>query len=183
MKFDLAGLDKKQMAGFAVAYVIVAVLLSFLIKSRVVSWRTTSVELKEKRAAVEEARELIKDEEKYRQEIVQMERRIKKYEDKLPERREVPKLFRELDEIAEHSQIKIISVGSEQSEESQHYLRYWRSLDLEGGYHELGRFINKLESSGRFIKVDDIQVSSNPENVLKHNIKLTVSTFVSRGAI
>ncbi len=183
MKFSLAELGKKQAVGFTVAYVIIILLLVFLVKGKVVSLRAISMELSRKRVAVEEAKELIDGEDRYRQEIDELEKRIEMYEDKLPERREVPQLFRELDEVAGQSQIKIISVGSEEFEESQHYRRYWRRLELEGGYHELGRFINKLESLSRFIKVDDIQIGSTPENLLKHNIKLTVNTFVSRETI
>ena len=180
MTFSLAGLDKRQMAGFIVGYVVVVALLCYLVKGRVGSLRTVSKELSEKKAAVEEARELIAGAERYRQEIARLEKRIKVYEAKLPEQREVPELFRELDQIAGQSQIKINSVGEEESHEMEHYSRHWMELGLEGGYHELGRFVNKLESLGRFIKVDDIEVVSNPENLLKHDIKLTVSTFVSK---
>ncbi len=183
MKFSLAGLEKKQMAGFAIAYVIVVFLLSFLVKGRVVSLRAISMELSKKTAAVEEAEELIEGQERYRQEIDQLKKRIEIYEDKLPERREVPQLFRDLDEIAGQSQIKILEVGSDVVEDNDQYRGYSRRLELEGGYHELGRFINKLESLGRFIKVDDIQISSDPQNLLKHNIKLVVSTFVSKETI
>lgn len=182
-KFSLAELGKKQTVGFTLAYVIIILLLVFLVKGKAVSLRAISMELSKKRVLVEEAKELINGAERYRQEIVQLEKRIKAYEAKLPEQREVPQLFRELDEMAGQSQIKIISVGSEEFEERQHHRRYWRGLGLEGGYHELGRFINKLESLDRFIKVDDIEIISDPENLLKHNIKLTVSTFVSRETI
>ncbi len=182
-KFSLAGLEKKQIAGFTVAYIVILLLLSLFLKAKINNLKTISIELSKKTAAVEEAEELIEGQERYRQEIDQLKKRIEIYEDKLPEQREVPQLFRELDEIAGQSQIKIISVGSEQFEEREHYWRYWMDLALEGGYHELGRFINKLESLGRFIKVDDIQISSDPQNLLKHNIKLVVSTFVSKETI
>lgn len=180
---SLAGLDKKQIAVFALVYIAIIFLLVFLVKGRVTSFRKASRELSEGRAALKEVKELIEGADRYRQEIAQLKGRIEVYEAKLPEQREVPQLFKALDEIAGQSQIKIIAVSSEELEEREHYQRYWRKLTLEGGYHALGRFINRLESSDRFIKLDDIQVTSNPENLLKHKINLVVSTFVSRGTI
>lgn len=183
MKLSLSGLGKKQMIGFAVAYLITILFLAFLVKGKMVDLRTISAELFERKAEVGKVRELIDARERHQQEIVELESRIEIYEDKLPEQKEVPRLFRELDEIAGQSQIEIISVGPEESEENLYYYRYWRRLELEGGYHELGYFINRLEKLDRFIKVDDLWMGSNPNNPRRHNIKLTVSTFVSKEAI
>lgn len=58
---------------------------------------------------------------------------------------------------------------------------YWLQglhIELKTDYHKLGRFINKLENLSPFIKVIDLSIVSNKDNINKHVVKLTVGTYV-----
>lgn len=58
---------------------------------------------------------------------------------------------------------------------------YWLQglhIELKTDYHRLGRFINKLENLSPFIKVIDLSIVSNKDNINKHVVKLTVGTYV-----
>ncbi len=180
MKLAPFALGRKEMIAIAGVFILLVFLFSFLIISQVNSLKKISGQLTEERTKLAEARSLIDNRQRYEKEIKLLERRIEFYEDKLPERKEVPQLFRELDKVAAESQIKFVSVEEKPPEERKHYRRFQWNLQMEGGYHELGRFINKLENLDRFIEVSNIQISSNPENFLQHNIRMEVSTFVSK---
>lgn len=180
-KFTLpAKFGQREIIGLAVILLVVAIILCFLIKLEITSLKKSSRELLEKKASLTEVKKLINNQEAYEEEIRLLEERIKSYESKLPEQEEVSELFRELDRIAAESQIKFIKVEEGLSETEQHYHRFYWKLQLEGGYHELKRFINKLENLDRFIRVDNISISTNSENFLRHKINLEVSTFVSK---
>ncbi len=180
MKLAPLVLGRKEMIAAAGGYIFLVFLFSFLIISQVHSWKLISGQLAKERTRLAEAKGLIDNRKSYEEEIKLLERRIGFYEDKLPESKEVPQLFRELDKVAAESRIKFVSVEEKLPEERKHYRRFQWNLRMEGGYHELGRFINKLENLGRFIKVSNIQISSNPKNFLEHNINMEVSTFVSK---
>lgn len=173
-------LGRKEIAILAIIFLLVISLLSYLTASRVNSLRNISRELAKESVTLTEVRRVIGSREKYEEDINRLEGQVKSYEDKLPEKKEVPQLFRQLDKVASESQIKFVSVEEGLPEEGKQYRRYYWKLQLVGGYHELGRFINKLENLDRFIRVDNIQISTNPKNPLKHNIGLEVSTFVSK---
>lgn len=181
MKFNPSTLGRKEIMVMAIIFLLVVILLSYLMASQISSLRQTAKELAKEKATLGDVRRLIANRDKYGEEINRLEGRIQSYEAKLPERKEVPQLFRELDKIAAESQIKFVRVEEALSEEGKHYRRFYWKLQLEGGYHELGRFINKLENLDRFVRVDNIQINANPKNFLKHNIRLEVSTFVSKG--
>lgn len=45
------------------------------------------------------------------------------------------------------------------------------SLEILAGYHQFGKFLNLLESDERFLKVEEINITS------EYKIKLTLQTF------
>jgi len=180
MKLPPLALGRKEMIAIAGVFILLVSLFSFLIISQVNSLKQIAGQLAKERTKLAEARRLIDNRKRYETEIKVLERRIEFYEDKLPDRKEVPQLFRELDKVATESQIKFVSVEEKLPEERKHYRRFQWNLQMEGGYHELGRFINKLENMDRFIEVSNIQIASNPGNFLKHDIRMEVSTFVSK---
>lgn len=51
-------------------------------------------------------------------------------------------------------------------------------VELKTDYHRLGRFINKLENLSPFIKVIDLSIAGNKDDIRKHIIKITVGTYV-----
>ena len=54
------------------------------------------------------------------------------------------------------------------------------TLDLLGGYHQLGKFINDLENGQTFVMVQDIKIESQKENLLKQKATLTLKAYVKK---
>lgn len=59
------------------------------------------------------------------------------------------------------------------------YLLTGMYLELKTDYHTLARFINKLENTSPFIKILDLSIAGNKNNVTKHVVKFTVGAYVS----
>jgi len=53
-------------------------------------------------------------------------------------------------------------------------------LDLSGGYHNLGKFINELENLQVFVGVKDIKITLLENNYLKQKTSLTLYTYVKK---
>lgn len=51
------------------------------------------------------------------------------------------------------------------------------SINVKGGYHNIGKFINALENSKLFIKVIDIDINTDYDDPLNHNASLLVSAY------
>lgn len=51
-------------------------------------------------------------------------------------------------------------------------------ITAKSGYHQLGRFVNDLERDSRFLNLQDIRVTANPQEPAMHSIYLSVRTYV-----
>jgi len=53
-------------------------------------------------------------------------------------------------------------------------------LDVVGGYHKLGSFINALENSDKFCFVDELMIGRDPAEPLREKINLVIKTYVKK---
>lgn len=51
-------------------------------------------------------------------------------------------------------------------------------IELKTDYHRLGVFLNKLENSSPFLRLLDLSITANKEDINKHVVKLTVGAYV-----
>ena len=103
------------------------------------------------------------------------------YEQKLPREKDIPSLLESLSKVAKDSQVKIVEIQPRDKdirEVGGMYLEVPIAIKASCGYHQLGRFINELESGPRFIRISDIEIKGNPRDYRKHNVHLLLSMFV-----
>ena len=101
-----------------------------------------------------------------------------------PERLEdiMNSLLEELSEVAIESGVKILSIKpitmpETAADKSGIYRQVPISIEAKCGYHDLGLFIQKLESLDRFMKISDIYLESNKSDAIRHNAKLEITTY------
>ena len=51
-------------------------------------------------------------------------------------------------------------------------------IEARAGYHQLGAFVNKLETMDRFIKITDIDIAGMEKDPRRHDIKMRIVTYV-----
>jgi Tfp pilus assembly protein PilO len=52
-------------------------------------------------------------------------------------------------------------------------------LDISAGYHQLGRFLAKLENHPVFLEVNELNIQPDSQSSLEHQVKLKLKTYVS----
>ncbi|MBL7069101.1 MAG: type 4a pilus biogenesis protein PilO [Candidatus Omnitrophica bacterium] len=106
------------------------------------------------------------------------------YQKIFPRQQEIQKILEDLSNIANESDVKIVGIRpfSEKGIGTK-IVDIYKEIPVEivarSGYHELGEFLQRLETGGRFIIVKDFKIDSNPHNVKKQNTRLIASTYVS----
>lgn len=118
-----------------------------------------------------------------KKEVAQYKGKIESYESMLPAEQEIPKLLEDLSGMANNSGVKIIGITPLQSkrEASSGQEIYQETpilINAKSGYHELGKFISRLESADRFMKVVDINISTSKASPKRHDVELLVLTYV-----
>jgi Tfp pilus assembly protein PilO len=83
---------------------------------------------------------------------------LKVYSQRLPEGRGVSWLLSEVSDMASKEQIEVLSIKPENPEDKGLYTKLYVVMDTISTYHQLGRFMSKLESSKKFLKVESINI-------------------------
>ena len=126
---------------------------------------------------------------KIKKEIDQLRDKANFYSNKLPKEEEFPAVLEGLSVMARNSDVKITkilplrssTVFSEEKIPSAVYDEKEISIDAQCGYHQLGEFIAELEKAERFMEVSDIEIEAGKANSKRHNVQLTVKTFILKG--
>ncbi|MBP7056735.1 MAG: type 4a pilus biogenesis protein PilO [Candidatus Omnitrophica bacterium] len=109
--------------------------------------------------------------------------KIEQYVKMLPAEKEIPALLENLASMARDANVRIVAItpvtGKEtEGEKGRIYLEMPIQISAKSGFHELGRFMSSLESSGRFMKVLDIEIKGNPSTPKRHDVDLLLTTYV-----
>ena len=105
------------------------------------------------------------------------------YSKRFPKEEEVPALLGEISTIAGKLGIDIIAVkpitaNKDVIEEGVLYRQVTVEISAKGGYHQLGQFINKLETYGRLIDVRNAEIIADSAMPRKHRIRLLIATYI-----
>jgi Tfp pilus assembly protein PilO len=107
-------------------------------------------------------------------------------EKRLPGQLQISSLLEDFSKVAESSGVKILRIKpleepvpvSKQKITSHSYTDFPILIEARAGYHQLGVFVEKLESMDRFIKITDIEVAGNEKDPRHHDIKMRIITYV-----
>ena len=177
---------KKWLTVVVLAFLILMVYLRFFLGPAVGKFNSLWSEIREIRRnlmTVQNAKEKLAQMEA---ETSELRKRTKKMEVRFPSRAELPELLEHLSDVAKKSEVDILEIlpsGPIQTTASAANVQpIYEELPIafmaKSGYHELGAFINHLESSERIFAVKNIEIKSDPSNPRKHGIRLVLGTFV-----
>jgi len=171
---------EKVLAVFVLCLAVVAGGGGFLVKFQLDKLGRLRQQAAKEGQVLAEAQRLVAQIPDLERSIAGAEEKIVYYEAKLPGKDEVAALFKELDEKAQEARVQYMTISEASEEMGEHYTKFTRKIVLTGGYHEVGRFINKLEALDRLVRVDDISMESDPSQPFQHNVVLVVSTYVAK---
>jgi Tfp pilus assembly protein PilO len=123
---------------------------------------------------LEQARKIADDFEGLRQEMEKIQLLVSEFENRLPLRREIPRLLKEFEALADE-------VGLEVELETQLRVRDQRketipySIIARGDFHRVASFINRLERFKRYLKISELSVGEEEQGICE--AKFTLSTF------
>lgn len=107
------------------------------------------------------------------------------YETKFPKEEEVPALLGRLSTIAGKLGVEIIAVkpvkielrgGADETVGLFHEVPI--EISAKAGYHQIGQFINKLETLDKFIKIQDVEITPDRATPRRHFFRVLVLTYI-----
>ena len=132
--------------------------------------------LRQKKATEEKKNTVLED-------IQQLEKKIQSYK-KFVNRKDISVAMNIMSELAQDFSINVISIRPEMQQENPLYTRHFFSLKLEtDNYHDLGKFISKLESRSELYSVGNLKIMpmySFDKAKKWLSVDLTISTILLR---
>ena len=177
--------NKKQMALIAAAVGLGAlyIYINFLLLPQIRGATKAYDKARKIRADVKVSEHDVSEIELLKKQVAQYHSKIDSYERMLPVEQEIPKLLEDLSGMAKGSGVKIVGITPLQSKQDdqsaeQIYQEIPILINAKSGYHEVGKFLSKLENADRFMKVADIDIKANKASPKRHDVEILVLTYV-----
>ena len=153
-------------------------LFIFMSRPKLKEIKKLNDEIVKSKAELVETQKTARIKDKLIEEINALRESIVYYERRIPGEKATSWLLIELSRVARATGIKYFSILPMAEEKKELFIRVPIKIDIQCGYHNLGKFLSKIENSQRFMNADNIVVIPDSSNPLKHRVSMIISTFM-----
>ncbi len=116
----------------------------------------------------------------FRRDVADLKARLEGLKPILPDEKDAADLLRRVHTLAVQSNLTIRSFRPQEINTRELHAEWPISLDLEGTYHNLGTFLDKVSKFPRIINVSSLAIEgrSDPQPNATIDVKCTATTFV-----
>jgi len=159
------------------AIAAVAYLLVSPVESRIAQLNVQNAALQRE---LVEARRNVADIARFRQEIAELEKRIEAVKEKLPTEKEMPGLYRALSDAAYQVGLGVALFQPKEPKIEDYYSEVPIVLTAEGGYHEVGEFLERMAALPRVVNLTDWKLTGQTKGRTTLKADLVLATYMYR---
>ncbi|MEM9291475.1 MAG: type 4a pilus biogenesis protein PilO [Acidobacteriota bacterium] len=118
----------------------------------------------------------------FRQQVAALQLELDKLLKILPKRRNTQDLIRRIRVLTDQAGFNLKVFDPAESEADREFYKEWPiKMDLDGGYHELALFFDRISNLSRIINIENLQIIAR-DNQSQHTItaRFTAKTFVDK---
>jgi len=95
---------------------------------------------------------------------------------------ELTALLNDISKLADSNNVRILQIKPtrEIKKSAAKFSPVLINIDLIGGYHNFGKFINTLENSEAFMSMENFKIEPQPKDPLRQKVSVTVKTYVRK---
>jgi type IV pilus assembly protein PilO len=117
---------------------------------------------------------------RFRRELVALEQRLALLKEKLPTERETPPLYRTVHEAAVQSGLAVTLFQPRDPRPKDYYSEIPITVNVEGGYHDLGHFLERVARLPRVVNVGELKATGLNRTRTSLRAELTLATYMYR---
>ena len=142
--------------------------------------QTLQAELDTVRARINKGLTTARQLPEFRKEVTDLQAKLDSLKPILPEEKDAADLLRNVNTLAVQSNLTIRGFKPQPITTRQMHAEWPIALDLEGSYHNLGRFLDSVSKFPRIINVGNLAIRSKPQATSASTIEVTctATTFV-----
>jgi Tfp pilus assembly protein PilO len=116
----------------------------------------------------------------FRREVERKEATLQALSRILPSQKEVDDLLRKVQQLAAESSLNVLRFKPEATKPQNFYAEWPISLELDGSYHNLAYFFDRLSRLSRIVNVSNLNVEAKKDPTIASTIRATctATTFV-----
>jgi len=163
---------------FVIFLLAVVLVPPFGLFPKVKQYTTVRLSRVEKQKELSEKKQKVATLDTLRKKVGEAQDQIAYFERRLPNSAEAPELLNQLRRVANYTGVTYTSLDRLNTVEHKSYTEIPIKITLEVDYHGLGEFVNRIENSPRFAKIDNINVEASEEDPFRQKVELNLSTFI-----
>jgi type IV pilus assembly protein PilO len=132
---------------------------------------------------VTKARAQVAEIERFRRELVELEKRLVLLQDRLPSEKETPTLYRALSSAAEQAGLGVSLFQPREARAKDVVNEIPIILAAEGSYHQLAKFFERVAGLPRVVTVNDFKMSSLGKSRNSMKADMTLATYMYRSSL
>jgi type IV pilus assembly protein PilO len=133
-------------------------------------------------ADVAKARAQVAEIERFRRELVELEKRLALLQDRLPSEKETPTLYRALSSAAEQAGLGVSLFQPRSAVAKDVVNEIPITLAAEGSYHQLAKFFERVAGLPRVVTVNDFKMSGLAKSKNSMKADMTLATYMYRAS-
>lgn len=137
---------------------------------------------------LKDARNNLQRTQQFQTEAARLREQMQKFNRRITSKEEIPSLLETISRMAQEVGVQIdqlrplAGLGAPILEDKgEKYYAFPIQINARGGYHDIGRFFNKIETASAFLRIKDFQLVASPEDTSRHLARLTIEAVVSDG--
>ncbi len=126
------------------------------------------------------SRAMVADLAKTRREMAELEAKVGVLKDRLPTEREMPTLYRSLNDAGSQAGLGIALFQPREAQTKDYYVEIPITVSAEGSYHQLGEFLERVARLPRVVTLREMKLASTNRPGRAVRAELTLATYQYR---
>jgi type IV pilus assembly protein PilO len=150
------------------------------VKGKQEEYAGLEAQLADLQTKIQEGRTAQKELPKFREEVRQLELELDKLLRILPARRNTPDLMRRIRALAEQGDFTLKRFTPGQLADKEFFSEWPITVNLEGGYHNLALFFDRVSRFSRIVNIEDLEISAIPATKVSGGGHTIGSNFIAK---
>jgi type IV pilus assembly protein PilO len=117
----------------------------------------------------------------FRAQAESLRRRLEAAKERLPSEKEMPRLYRQLTDLAFQSGLQVSLFAPKAPQDREDVAEVPVNVTAEGGYHQIGAFFARVSRLPRIVDLGDFKMTGIERPTGSMRADLTLATFMFRG--
>ena len=137
-------------------------------------------ELAKLEAELSQNRALAANLSRFRAEAAQLRARLQAAQERLPNEKEMPGLYRQLTNLAHQTGLTVVLFQPKEIKQEDVYAEVPITLSAETGYHQLGTFFERMSRLSRLVSMKEMKLQGTEKGPSSIRADVTLATYLFR---